>query len=60
MNTFEEAIGNDATKEKEISLFLRLKLQRQNATIKEEKTSSICNNYWKDCQNQQSRQHQKL
>ena len=43
-NTFEETIGNDATKE-EISLFLRLKLRRQNVTIEEKKTSLMCDNY---------------
>ena len=60
VNTLEEIIGNDATKENEISLFLRLKLRRQDITIEEKKTSSICINYWKDCQNQQCRQHQEL
>ena len=44
VNTLEEIISNDVTKENEISLLLRFKLQRQNVTI-EEKTSSMCNNY---------------
>ena len=60
VNTLEEVINNDVTKKNEISLFLRLKLQRQNVTITKKKISLICNNYWKDCQNQQCRQHQKL
>ena len=60
VNTLEEVIGNDATKENKIPLSLRFKLRRQDATIKEEKSSSICDNYWKDCQNQQCRQHQGL
>ena len=51
VNTLENVIGNDVIKEKEISLLLRLKLRKQNVTIKEEKNSSICNNYWKNCQN---------
>ena len=45
VNTLEEIIGNDTTREKEISLSLRFKLQRQNATITREENSSICNNY---------------
>ena len=61
VNTLENAIGNDATKNTKISLPLRPRLRRQNATIKEEeKGPSICNNYWKDCQNQRCRQHQGL
>ena len=45
VNTFEEVISNDVTKKNEISLFLRLKLQRQNVTITKKENSSICNNY---------------
>ena len=45
VNTLENVISNDAIKDKETSLFLRLKLRRQNATIEEKETSSICNNY---------------
>ena len=60
VNTLEEVMSNDVIKGKKISLFLRLRLRRQDATIKEKKNSSICDNYWKDCQNQQCRQHQKL
>ena len=44
-NTFEEVINNDIKKKKEISLFLRSRLQRQNVTIKEEEILSIYNNY---------------
>ena len=60
VDTLEDAIGNDAIKNKEISLLLRSKLRRRKATIEEEKISSICDNYWKDCRNQQCRQHQRL
>ena len=60
VNTLEEIISNDAIKKDEISLPLRFKLRRQNVTIKKKGNSSICNNYWKNCQNQQCRQHQKL
>ena len=60
VNTFEDVIGNDVIRNKKISLFLRFRLRRQNVTIEEEKVSSMCNNYWKDCWNQQCRQHQKL
>ena len=35
MNTLEEAIGNDVIKNEEISLLLRLRLRRQDATINE-------------------------
>ena len=35
VNTLEAFISNDVTKGKKISLSLRFKLQRQNATIKE-------------------------
>ena len=45
VNIFEKIISNDVTKESEISLFLRFKLQRQDVTIKEKKISSICDNY---------------
>ena len=60
VNIFEKIISNDVTKKNEISLFLRFKLQRQNVTITKKENSSICDNYWKNCQNQQCRQHQKL
>ena len=45
VNTLEETISNDVIKERKISLFLRLRLRRQNVTIEEEGSSSICNNY---------------
>ena len=45
VDTLEEAISNDVTKNEEISLSLRFKLQRQNATIKEKKVPPMCNNY---------------
>ena len=45
VNTLEDVIGNDVTRNKEISLFLRFKLRRQDVTIKEKKTSSIYDNY---------------
>ena len=45
VDTLEEAIGNDATKENEISILLRFKLQRQDVIVEEKKTSSICINY---------------
>ena len=60
VDILEEVISNDATKDKEISLLLRLRLRRQNVTIEEKKISSMCDNYWKNCQNQQCRQHQKI
>ena len=60
VDTLEGVIGNDATKENEIPLFLRFRLSRQDATIEEKESSSICDKYWKDCQNQQCRQHQGL
>ena len=60
VDTLEDAISNDVIKDKEIPLSLRFKLRRQDATIEEKKTPSICINYWKDCQNQQCRQHPKL
>ena len=60
VNTFENVMSNDVIKEREISLFLRFKLRWQDVTIKEERISSMCNNYWKNCQNQQCHQHQKL
>ena len=60
VDTLEDAIGNNAIGSEEIPLPSRFKLQRQNATIQEEESSSICNNYWRDCQNQQCRQHQGL
>ena len=60
VNTLENVISNDVTKNKEISLLLRFKLRRQNAIIEKNQFSSKCDNYWKDCQNSQCRQHQKL
>ena len=60
VDTLEDAIGNDVTRNKEIPLSLRSKLLKQNATIKKKESSSICNNYWKNCRNQQCRQHQGL
>ena len=45
VNTLEEVINNDVTKESEIPLFLRFKLQRQNVIVEEEEISSICDNY---------------
>ena len=45
MNTLEKVISNDVTTKNEISLLLRLKLQRQNVTIEEEKISLTCENY---------------
>ena len=58
MNTLEDVISNDVTKNKEISLFLRLKLRRQNAIVEKNQFSLKCDNYWKNCQNSQCRQHQ--
>ena len=60
VDTFEEVISNDAIKKEEIPLFLRFKLQRQDVTIEERKVSSICNNYWKNCQDKQCHIHQEL
>ena len=60
VNTLEDAISNDVTRNKEISLPLRFKLRWQNATIQKEESPSICDEYWKNCQNQQCRQHQRL
>ena len=60
VDTLKEIISNDATKKNEISLLLRLRLQRQNATIMKKQVPPMCNNYWKECQNQQCRQHQRL
>ena len=60
VNILEEVISNDVTRNKEIPLPLRLKLRRQDATIKGKEASPICNNYWKNCRDQQCRQHQKL
>ena len=60
VNTLEEVISNDATKKDEIPLLLRSKLRRQNVKVEERKVSPICNNYWKDCQNEQCRIHQGL
>ena len=45
VDTLEEVIGNDVTKENETSLSLRSKLQRQNVAIEEKKTLSMCINY---------------
>ena len=60
VDTLEDVISNDVIRSEEISLFLRFKLQRQNVTIEEKESLSMCNNYWKNCQNQQCRQHQRL
>ena len=60
VNTLEKVIGNDVTKKEEISLLLRFKLQRRDATITKKESPPMCNNYWKNCQNQQCRQHQRL
>ena len=49
VNILEEIIGNDVIIKEEISLLLRFRLQRRDATIEEKKISSICNNYWKNC-----------
>ena len=59
-NILEKVINNDVIKEEEISLFLRFKLRRQKVTIEKKKNSLMCNNYWRNYQNQQCRQHQKL
>ena len=45
VDTLEEVMSNDATKEKEILLFLRLRLQRQDVIVEKKEISSICNNY---------------
>ena len=45
VDTLEDVIGNDAIRNEEIPLFLRLRLRGQNATIKEEGSPPICNNY---------------
>ena len=45
VNTLEEVIGNDVNQEGEIPLPLRLKLRRQDVTIKQEKSPPICDNY---------------
>ena len=45
VNTLEDAIGNDAIRNKEIPLFLRFKLRRRDVTIEEREVSSMCNNY---------------
>ena len=45
VDTLEDAISDDAIKDQEISLSLRPRLRRQNATIKEGENPSICNNY---------------
>ena len=45
VNILEEIIGNDVIIKEEISLLLRFRLQRRDATIEEKKISSICNNY---------------
>ena len=60
VDTLEDAIGNDVIRNKEIPLLLRFKLRRRNVTIEEEEVPSMCNNYWKNCQNQQCCQHQEL
>ena len=45
VDILEASIGNDVIKRKEISLFLRLKLQRQNATIEESQLMFECEKY---------------
>ena len=45
VDTLEAFIGNDVINKKEISLFLRLKLQRQNATIEEKQLVFECEKY---------------
>ena len=45
VNTLENVINNDVIRNEKISLLLRFKLQRRNVTIKEKKTSSMCENY---------------
>ena len=45
VNTLEAFISNDVTKSKEISLFLRFKLQRQNVTIEENQFVQECEEY---------------
>ena len=45
VNTLEAFIGNDATKDKEISLFLRLELQRRDATIEGSQLVHECKKY---------------
>ena len=45
VDTLEASISNDAIKREEISLFLRFKLQRQNATIEESQLMSKCEEY---------------
>ena len=60
VDTLEDVISNDVIRNKEISLFLRFKLQRRDVTIEEKEVPPMCNNYWKNCQNQQCRQHQRL
>ena len=49
VGTLEAFIGSDATKDKEISLSLQLKLQRQGATIEENQLANECKEYWKNC-----------
>ena len=49
VDTLEASIGNDVTKSNEISLPLRFKLQRQNATIEESQLVHECKEYWKNC-----------
>ena len=45
VNTLETFISNDVTKNKEISLLLRLKLQRQDVTIEESQLVHECEKY---------------
>ena len=45
VDTLENVISNDAIKEGEISLPLRLRLRRQSATIEKNKASSMCDKY---------------
>ena len=45
VNTLETFISNDVINKKKISLFLRLKLQRQNVTIEEKQLMFECEKY---------------
>ena len=51
VNILEDVMSNDVTKDKKISLLLRLKLRRQDAIIEENQPSLKCDNYWKNCRN---------
>ena len=45
VNTLEVFVDNDVTKDKKISLLLRLKLQRQNVMIEESQFVLECEKY---------------